>query len=152
MVFLGDRCVSSGLWASSLLGIVGFLALGAGCGAGKPNLPTIAAVNGKVLLPSGKPIPGGKLVLCPTPELQPGGRRLSADLGKDGSFAIQGTEDTAIVAGKYKVFVVVAGDPKLRSLKKSIPEKYQSISDDESDLFVELADGGKELVVKLAKS
>jgi len=132
--------------------MLGLLAGASGCGTGNSNLPTITAVNGKVLLSSGKPIPGGKLVLCPAAELQPGGRRLSADLDKDGSFSIEGGEETTIVAGKYKVFVVVTGNPKLRSLRKRIPEKYQSISDDESDLFVELADGGEELVVKLAKS
>lgn len=141
-----------GLLVLSSLGMLGLLATASGCGTGGPSLPTIPAINGKVLLSSGKPIPGGKLVLCPTPGLRPSGRRLSADLGNDGSFLIEGSEEKAIVAGKYKVFVVVSGNPKLRALKKRIPEKYQSISEDDSDLFVELEDSGKELVVKLAKS
>lgn len=123
-----------------------------GCGKSRTQAPAVSAVSGKVSLASGKPIPGGKLVLCPEPALQPDGRRLSADLGKDGSFTIESSAEQPIFAGRYKVFVVVTGNPKLRSLRKAIPEKYQNISDDDSDLFIEVEEGGKELSVKLAKS
>jgi len=133
------------LAAVSIVGITG-------CGKNQTQTPKISTIDGKVLLPSGKPVPGGKLVLCPETALQPDGRRLSADLGKDGSFTITSSEDQPIFAGRYKVFVVVTGDPKLRSLRKSIPEKYQNISDDDSDLFIDLGEGGTSLSVKLAKS
>lgn len=123
-----------------------------GCGESRTPPAAVSAVSGKVLLASGKPVPGGKLVLCPESSLQPDGRRLSADLGNDGSFTIESSAELPIFAGRYKVFVVVTGDPKLRSLRKAIPEKYQNIGDDDSDVFIDLEKGSKELSVKLAKS
>ena len=118
-------------------------ALVVGCGKAAPSVPVVPSVSGKVVLASGKPLPVGKIVLEPTSELRQtvrNAKRVSADVRKDGTFTIEaGGETSPILAGEYKVFVVVGHDPRLKAIKRQVPEKYQSISEDDSDLYVDLA-------------
>lgn len=127
-----------------------------GCGTAAPGLPLVPSVTGKVVLANGKPLPVGKIVLEPTSELRQAVRtakRFSADVKKDGTFTIAaGDEASPILAGEYKVFVVIGHDPRLKGIKKQVPEKYQSISEDDSDLYVDLAQQSQDVVVKLKSS
>lgn len=131
-------------------------ALVIGCGKSTPSVPLVSSVTGKVVLASGKPLPAGKIVLEPTSDLRQtvrNAKRFSADVNKDGSFTIEGgSEESPLLAGEYKVFVVVGHDPQLKAIKKLVPEKYQSISEDDSDLFVDLAEQSQDVVVKLKSS
>lgn len=139
-----------GILAVSVLPVV------LGCGKAAPNIPVVPLVTGKVVLANGKPLPAGKVILEPTGELRQiaaNARRLSGEVDKKGVFTIEGDgESTPILAGEYKVFVVIGHDPRFKAVRKQVPEKYQSISEDDSDLFVDLAQQSQDVVLKLKSS
>ena len=77
---------------------------------------------------------------------------MSADINKDGTFSIRSSsEESKIVATEYKVFINVSSDPRLRSLRSQVPQKYQDIGEDETDLLVNLAEQSDSLVLKMTK-
>ena len=144
---------NTGLNISGVL-LCGLVAVGTlGCGSAGPSVGSVDTVKGTVLLPTGKPLKGGRVVLQPTGEFCRVAKPVTADLEKDGTFVIDSSDsETGIAAAEYKVFVVLSGSPQLRSLRRSVPEKYQSISDDETDLFVNLAEQADGLVLKMNKN
>ena len=95
---------------------------------------------------------GGKLVLRPNGGAIRGARPMSVDINKDGTFLIQSTsKESKIVAAEYKVFINVSSDPRLRGLRSQVPQKYQDIGEDETDLFVNLAEQADGIVLKMTK-
>ena len=127
-----------------------------GCGAsGLGELPEVSQMQGKVLLPTGKPLTSGKLVLRPKFRGSQGASSMSTDINKDGTFTIQSQGDEAgkLVATEYKVFISLNGDTKNRGLKRVVPQKYQDVSEEdfETDLFVNLAEQADGIVLKMTK-
>ena len=133
-----------------LLGPLGWFNVG--CGTSSPGvLKEVSEVSGTILLPTGRPLKGGTLMLRPYGGVR-GVKRLSADINEDGTFIIRPDEKTKIIATNYKVFVGL-NDPKFRILKRQVPEKYLDISEDEfeTDLFMNLDDQASSIVLKMTK-
>ena len=133
-----------------LLGPLGWV--NAGCGTSSSEaLKEVSEVSGTILLPTGRPLKGGKLMLRPFGGVR-GVKRLSADINEDGTFIIRPDEKTKIIATNYKVLVGL-NDPKFRILKRQVPEKYLDISEDEfeTDLFMNLDDQASSIVLKMTK-
>ena len=133
-----------------LLGTLGWFNVG--CGTSSPGvLKEVSEVSGTILLPTGRPLKGGTLMLRPFGGVR-GVKRLSADINEDGTFIIRPDEKTKIIATNYKVFVGL-NDPKFRILKRQVPEKYLDISEDEfeTDLFMNLDDQASSIVLKMTK-
>ena len=134
-----------------LLGPLGWV--NAGCGTSSSEaLKEVSEVRGTILLPTGRPLKGGKLILRPFGGVR-GVKRLSADINEDGTFIIRpDDEKTKIIATNYKVFVAL-NDPKFRSLKRQVPEKYLDVSEDEfeTDLFMNLDEQASSVVLKMTK-
>ena len=133
-----------------LLGPLGWFNVG--CGTSSPGvLKEVSEVSGTILLPTGRPLKGGTLMLRPFGGVR-GVKRLSADINEDGTFIIRPDEKTKIIATNYKVFVGL-NDPKFRSLKRQVPEKYLDVSEDEfeTDLFMNLDDQASSIVLKMTK-
>jgi len=119
-------------------------------------VPEVSTVSGKVLLSSGKPLTTGRVMLRPAPGLAKAtrkARRVIAEIGNDGQFKIDSAGiEAPILAGEYKVYIILGNDSRMKSLKKQVPEKYRSMEDDESDLVVNLGEQTDSIVLKLAKS
>ena len=135
-----------------LLGLLGCVSTGCGSSSldGAKEVPE---VNGTVLLPTGTPLKGGKILLRPCGGVR-NARKLSGDISTDGSFTIRSNDkDKTIIATDYKVFISLNTDPKHRGLKRLVPEKYQDVSEDdfETDLFVNLAEQADGIVLKMTK-
>jgi hypothetical protein len=121
-----------------------------GCGKGRPDVAMVSAVQGKILLPNGRPLKGGRLVLRPTPELAGVAQPVSVEIQDDGTFDIQGQNtEGGLAAGEYKVFVSLSGNPRLKSLQRQVPEKYQNIGDDDTDLIINLKEKTEGIVLKM---
>jgi len=125
-----------------------------GCGSSSlDGAKEVPEVNGTVLLPTGTPLKGGKILLRPCGGVR-NARKLSGDINTDGSFSIRSNDkDQMIVASEYKVFISLNTDPKHRGLKRIVPKKYQDVSEDdfETDLFVNLAEQADGIVLKMTK-
>lgn len=135
---------------SGVLGALAVVMAVFGCGKTPPPVTVVPEVNGKVLLAKGTPLRGGKIVFRPAGGLRPA---VSADIHKDGSFTIDGTAHQApVVPGEYQVFILFGKDPQHKTLRAQVPQKYQRMSDEESDLFVTIAEEAKTLVVTLGRS
>ena len=125
-----------------------------GCGSSSlDGAKEVPEVNGTVLLPTGTPLKGGKILLRPCGGVR-NARKLSGDINTDGSFSIRSNDkDQMIIASDYKVFISLNTDPKHRGLKRIVPKKYQDVSEDdfETDLFVNLAEQADGIVLKMTK-
>lgn len=140
----------------SCVGMFLVTALVSGCSESTVNVPEVSTVSGKVLLSSGKPLTTGRVMLRPAPSLAKAtrkARRVIAEIGNDGQFKIDSAGiESPILAGEYKVYIILGNDSRMKSLKKQVPEKYRSMEDDESDLVVNLGEQTDSIVLKLAKS
>ncbi len=136
-----------------LIMLFGLLAcVSGGCGTSSSvSLKEVSEVSGTILLPTGRPLKGGTLMLRPYGGIR-GVKRLSADINEDGTFTIRPDEKTKIIATNYKVFVGL-NDPKFRILKRQVPEKYLDVSEDEfeTDLFMNLDEQASNVVLKMTK-
>ena len=123
-----------------------------GCGSAQlGNAPEVSEKRYRSLTNRAS-LKGGKLVLRPNGGAVRGARAMSADINKDGTFSIRSSsEESKIVATEYKVFINVSSDPRLRSLRSQVPQKYQDIGEDETDLLVNLAEQSDSLVLKMTK-
>ena len=126
----------------------------AGCGTSSlSDVKVVPEVSGTVLLPTGRPLTGGQILLYPFGEVQ-GAGRLSADINEDGKFAIKSdSKKQKIVASEYKVFIRLSGDPNSRRLERIVPEKYLDFREDDfsTDLFVNLNEQISGIVLKMTK-
>ena len=140
------------LFSVMVLGLLGCLSTG--CGSPSlNNAKEVPEVSGIVLLPTGRPLKGGQLILRPC-----GGagnaRRLSGDINEDGTFTIRSNgEDQTIVAADYKVFISLNTDPKHRGLRRLVPEKYRDVREDEfeTDLFMNPEQQASGIMLKMTK-
>ncbi len=125
-----------------------FLLALVGCGPGGPlPRPEGVQVSGKVLLPNGSPLASGTLILRPDAGIY----GATAIIQDDGSFTLMDTSGTPdIVTGKYQVFVSFP-NPSDASLATSVNKRYQESDDGDSDVFVDLQQPTKELVIKLKR-
>ena len=126
---------------AALLMIV--LAVTAGCNRNGPTLPDTVQASGKILLPNGQPLPGGRLELKAT---EPPSIDAFADINKDGTFVVQSfTKEGGAVAGTYIVVIspfdyhAKGGSPQKLPYASSIPAKYKDASS--SDLKVTIESG-----------
>ena len=105
-------------------------AVAAGCTPKGPTLPGTVPVKGKILLPGGQPLTGGRLEFIP--DIKPPGFDGFAGVNKDGTFIVQTFKgDDGVVPGVYTVVVTPfdyhapGGSPtKLRNAG-AIASRYQ---------------------------
>ena len=140
------------LFSAMLLGLLGCVSTG--CGSpGLTNAKEVPEVSGIVLLPTGRPLKGGQLILRPCGGAE-NARRLSGDINEDGTFIIRTSgEDQTIVAADYKVFISLNTDPKHRGLRRLVPEKYRDIREDEfeTDLIMNPEQQTSGITLKMTK-
>jgi hypothetical protein len=115
----------------------------AGCRRTGPTLPDTVQAKGKILLPSGQPLSGGRLEFKAT---EPPSIDAFADIQKDGTFVVESfTKEGGAVPGNYIVVVspfdyhAKGGSPKPLPYADSIPGKYKDASS--SDLKVAIESG-----------
>jgi hypothetical protein len=130
--------------------ILGLL-LFAGCGYQRPALPAPVPARGKVLLPSGQPLRGGRIQLN---RLDPPLVDAFGDVGSDGSFTLTTYQpDDGAVPGRYVVTISPynyhhkSGSPVKLDNAAQIPVKY--LETETSKLEVEITNGENILEVKL---
>ncbi len=140
------------LFSAMLLGLLGCVSTGCGTSSSS-DVKVVPEVSGIVLLPTGRPLKGGQILLDPFGGVQ-GAGRLSADINEDGKFAIKSdSKKQKIVASEYKVFIRLSGVSNRRSLERVVPEKYLDFREDDfsTDLFVNLNEQADGIVLKMTK-
>ena len=128
-----------------------------GCGTSgsevRKDAKEVSEVSGKVLLPTGRPLKGGRLILRPFGGVK-NATRFYADIDGEGTFTAKSDgAKQKIVATTYKVFISLGGDLKNRLLEKVVPEKYLDVREDdyETDLFVNFNEQTSGIVLKMTK-
>jgi PBP1b-binding outer membrane lipoprotein LpoB len=121
----------------------------AGCSSSAPEVPTIEVVQGKVLLPQGKPLKGGRLMLRREGGLN---KPLIANIDEDGTFEMNDDPSCPVLEGNYDVYLIFNHTPEERKLARYVPEKYRDLGDEDSDLRVALRNDNEKIIVKLKKS
>ena len=106
-----------------LLGPLGWVNVGCGTSSSEA-LKEVSEVSGTILLPTGRPLKGGNLMLRPFGGVREA-RRRAADINEDGTFII----------------------------RPDVPEKYLDVSEDEfeTDLFMNLDEQASSVVLKMTK-
>ena len=132
------------LLACPLLVISGLLV---GCGARQqvPPPPTVP-VGGKVYLPGGAPLTGGRIVYKPK---EVGRQEASGEIGTDGSYKLTSyNKDDGAVVGDYVVVIepISYKTGAAVPVNANIPKKYQSSS---SDLIVTVKEGASDYPIRL---
>jgi hypothetical protein len=115
-----------------------------GCGGSSYAIPTVHPVKGQVLLPDGKPLTSGSVVLVSNQDVEFPGK-----LESDGRFSIQTPAGEGAPAGEYKVRI--DPEPRTGSAGRShkstanlpFPAKYTD--DSTSDLKVTVKPGENNL-------
>lgn len=116
----------------------------AGCGSGQPVPKPVANIEGKVLLPKGKPLEGGRILL----KGKGAGGTVLADIDKDGSFEVDNNE--VVLQGDYEVYLVFRYNSATeRKLIRYVPAKYREIGEGDSDISVTLSEDNQNITVKL---
>ena len=130
--------------------VLGLLPL-AGCARRGPALPETVAARGKVLLPNGQPMRGGRIQLN---KIDPPSVDSFGDVAADGSFTLTTyTLDDGAVPGRYVVTISPynyrhkSGSPVKADGAAQIPAKY--LETETSKLEVEVKDGENVLEVRL---
>lgn len=114
----------------------------AGCGSGKPIPKPVANLEGKVLLPKGKPLQGGRILL------KGNTGTVLADIDKDGNFELDG--DEVVLQGDYEVYLVFRYNSATeRKLIRYVPAKYREIGEGDSDISITLGEDNQHITVKL---
>jgi hypothetical protein len=128
------------------------LTLLAGCASRGPTLPTAVEARGKVLLPDGRPLPGGRVTLNPQAATEV---EAFGDVNPDGTFTLTTYRPgDGAVPGTYVVTVSPfnyrskTGNPTKIPNAAQIPARYGDTAT--SDLKVTIkAEGGNDLNLKL---
>jgi hypothetical protein len=129
------------------------LTLLAGCFSQGPTLPTAVEAKGKVLLPDGRPLTGGRVTLNPQAATEV---EAFGDVNPDGTFTLTTYKPgDGAVPGTYVVTVSPfnyrskTGSPTKIAGAAQIPARYGSAGT--SDLKVTISpDGGNNLALKLS--
>ncbi len=125
------------------------VSLHSGCGSTTPVVQSLDEVTGKVLLPQGVALKGGKLVLRPAGGLR---RPVAADIQQDGTFVLDSSAEKApVLPGTYDVYLVFDDTPQGRKLQRSVPAKYRKLTDEDSDVSVTLDETPQEVLVRLKR-
>jgi hypothetical protein len=134
--------MKTGRHYATILGIV----LLTGCGpSGPPPAQRAVEVSGKIQLASGAYLKGGTLVLRPVGGIH----GASAPIQSDGSFTlVDPSGKKGVVPGKYHVYVLVS-EAKDPSLDRSVPARYQSTEDGNSDVEVNIQAPVADLEIRL---
>jgi hypothetical protein len=116
----------------------------AGCGSGKTVPKPVANIEGKVLLPKGKPLEGGRILL----KAKGASGTVLADIDKDGSFEVDSNE--VVLQGDYEVYLVFRYNSATeRKLIRYVPAKYREIGEGDSDISITLGEDNQNITVKL---
>ena len=113
----------------------------------------VPEVSGTVLLPTGRPLKGGKILLRPCGGVR-NARKLSGDINTDGSFSIRSNDKDQKLSPRITKFLLVSILTRsIEGLKGLCQKKYQDVSEDdfETDLFVNLAEQADGIVLKMTK-
>jgi hypothetical protein len=136
---------------STVLALVLGLLPFAGCANRGPALPQPVAARGKVLLPSGQPLRGGRIQFN---RLDPPNVDAFGDVAADGSFVLTTYQpDDGAVPGRYVVTISPynykhkSGSPVKLDSAAQIPAKY--LEAETSKLEVEIKNESNVLEVKL---
>ncbi len=134
------RLLFSGLVMLGLLSAIG-------CGSGTAAPPDGGvAVSDTVELFNGATLKGGKLYLKPLE----GVHNATASIQQDGSFTlVDSFGRNAVLPGRYLVYV--SGDGASKSVAQSIPAKYRSVEEGDSDVEVTIDGPRSDLKIKLKK-
>src|SRR5947209_5032045 len=120
------------------------VALAAGCSRAGPPPPTTVPARGRVLLPDGQPLPGGRVELKPTanPAVEAFG-----DVDPGGSFTLTTyAPGDGSIPGTYKVVISPfnyrsrSGSPTKIAAAGRVPARYREAGT--SDLTVEVRPAG----------
>lgn len=113
-----------------------------GCGSEQAVPKPVANLEGKVLLPKGKPLQGGRILL------KGNTGTVLADIDKDGNFELDG--DEVVLQGEYEVYLVFRYNSATeRKLIRYVPAKYREIGEGDSDISVTLSEDNQNIIVKL---
>jgi hypothetical protein len=125
----------------------------AGCQSKGPPLPTTTEARGRVLLPNGQPLRGGRVVLNPT---EPSAVEAFGDIDQSGAFTLTTYKvGDGAVPGRYKVSISpynyrsTTGSPVRIPEASQIPPRYLEAST--SDLTVEIKPGSNTLELRLVR-
>jgi hypothetical protein len=117
-------------------------------------MPAVVPVKGKILLPSGEPLRGGRLNFLPKNEAGLGGIEPFADIGQDGSFVVTTyQEKDGAIPGAYVVTIspidyhAKGGNPLPLPNAGQIPKKY--LGKETSDLTAEVKHEATELTLQM---
>lgn len=113
-----------------------------GCGQSTTYKP-LEQVKGKVLLPKGKPLEGGRIML----KRKDGkANPFLAEINKDGTFKV---DNEIILEGDYEIYLVFKRTTAERKYIKYVPTKYREIGEGDSDISVTLTEDNQDIVIKL---
>jgi hypothetical protein len=105
------------------------------------------AVSGKLLLANGSPVAAGTLVLRPVNGLH----GATAPIGKDGSFTLTDSAGRpGVIPGQYLVYVRFP-NPEDAAMRGTVPARYQSTEDADSDVTVDIPSATDKLLIKLKR-
>ena len=114
----------------------------AGCGESTTFKP-LDQVKGKVLLPKGKPLEGGRIML----KRKDGkANPFLVQIKKDGTFEV---DNEIILEGDYEIYLVFKRTTAERKYIKYVPAKYREIGEGDSDISVTLNEDNQDIVIKL---
>lgn len=133
----------------------GFLAAGLlGCSSANPYSSSAYPVSGTVLTPSGEPVRGAEIILTPKPkDGKVYGMEGSAELGKDGTFAIKAIDGRdGVPGGLYAVVVRPFGKPGSSDKQFATAQVPKRLwTEEQTDLSVEITEAKTGWVLKLTK-
>jgi len=119
-----------------------------------PSMPAVVPVKGKVLLPGGEPLRGGRLNFIPKNPSGLGGIEPFADIGQDGTFTVTTyQENDGAIPGAYVVTIspvdykAKGGNPVKLPNAGQIPKKY--LEEATSDLTADVKGEATELTLQL---
>ena len=119
-----------------------------GCSSSVSEVPTVEVVQGKVLLPQGKPLKGGRLMLRREGGLN---KPLIANIDENGTFKMNDDPSCPVLEGNYEVYLIFNHTLEERKLARYVPEKYRDLGDEDSDLRVTLRNDNEKIIVKLKR-
>jgi hypothetical protein len=123
-----------------------------GCSSSRgPTLPTAVEAKGRILLPSGQPLDGGRVELKPTGSP---GVEAFADIEPNGTFTLMTYQPgDGAIPGSYKLTISPynyrskTGSPTKIPNAASIPQRYLDAG--KSDVTVEIKPSGNTLELRL---
>lgn len=133
----------------SRFGLLMILGVLVGCGSAKPlPAPTTVPVSGKILLASGSPLTGGRVMFKPK---DPAMQEATSDVGPDGSFALTTfTNKDGALPGEYVVVVELVSykSGSAQPVRAQVSRKYLDAKTSDLVVTVKVGEGPMTLQMK----